>query len=102
MQITVTNSQHATNINQTQSVSFKKTGMNDLSICKILARQGLHMNFNDICGTDVFLIESCPTVVQALCLLSFKFTLGAYPTEMSCIRILDIFHFRTCFFHRGK
>jgi hypothetical protein len=36
--ITVTNLQHATHINYTEWVSFKKTIMNDLNICKILAR----------------------------------------------------------------
>jgi hypothetical protein len=59
--------------------------MNDLSIRKILARWGLYMNLNQSCGTDVILIESCATVVQALYLLSLKLTLCAYQTEMACM-----------------
>jgi hypothetical protein len=56
------------------------------------------MNLNDSCGTDVFLTESSPAVVQALYLLSLKLTLSAHRTEMTCIRRLDIFHCRKCFF----
>jgi hypothetical protein len=32
------------------------------------------MDLNGSCGTDAFLIESCPAVVQALYLLSLKLT----------------------------
>jgi hypothetical protein len=32
------------------------------------------MNLNQTCGIDAFLIESCPAVVQALYLMSLKFT----------------------------
>jgi hypothetical protein len=58
------------------------------------------MNLGESYGIDAFLIESCPAVVQALYFLSLKLTLSAYQTEMTCIRRLDIFHFRL--FHRGK
>jgi hypothetical protein len=51
------------------------------------------MNHNDTCGTDTFLIESCPAVVQALCLLSLKLTLSAYQTEKTCMRTLDLTYF---------
>jgi hypothetical protein len=52
--------------------------MNDFSICKIFALEGLHMNLNHSCGHDAFLIKPCPDVVQALYLLSLKLTLIAY------------------------
>jgi hypothetical protein len=55
-------------------VLFKKTIMNDISICRILALGGLHMNSNESCGTYAFLIECCPAVVQALYWLSLKLT----------------------------
>jgi hypothetical protein len=55
------------------------------------------MNLNDNCGIDAFLIEPCPAVVQALYLLSLRFTSSAHQTGMSCIRRLDIFHFIKCF-----
>jgi hypothetical protein len=55
------------------------------------------MNLNQGCGIDTFLTESCPAVVQALYLLSLKFTLGAYQTEMTCIRKLQTFYFRMFF-----
>jgi hypothetical protein len=32
------------------------------------------MNLNQSCGIDAFLIKSCPSVVQALYLLSLKLT----------------------------
>jgi hypothetical protein len=37
----------------------------DVNICKILARLGVHMNLNESCNTDDFLIKSCPTVVHS-------------------------------------
>jgi hypothetical protein len=56
------------------------------------------MNLNDICGIDAFLIESCPAVVLALCLLPLKLTFSTYQAQMWCVRRLDIFHFRIFFF----
>jgi hypothetical protein len=41
------------------------------------------MNLNQRCGTDAFLIKSCPAVVQALDILSLKLTLSACKTEMA-------------------
>jgi hypothetical protein len=38
------------------------------------------MSVNQSCGTDAFLIESCPDVVQVLYLLSLKLTLSACQT----------------------
>jgi hypothetical protein len=58
------------------------------------------MNLNGRCGTDGFLIESFPDVVQALYLLPLKLTLSAYQTGMTCICTLDIFH--SSFFYKGK
>jgi hypothetical protein len=60
------------------------------------------MNLNESCGTDAFLIKSCPAVVQALYLLPLKLTLRAYQTEMTCICRLNIFHFRNFFSHGDK
>jgi hypothetical protein len=59
-------------------MSFKKTMVDGLSICKILARRGLQINFNESRGIDAFLTESCPDVVQALYLglLSLKLNLS--------------------------
>jgi hypothetical protein len=41
------------------------------------------MNLNHICGTDAYLLKSCPDVVQPFYLLSLKLTLNAYKTEMT-------------------
>jgi hypothetical protein len=41
------------------------------------------MNLNESCGIDVFLIKSCPAVVQALYFVSLKLTLNAYQREMT-------------------
>jgi hypothetical protein len=71
-------------MNYTEWVSFKKTVMNDLTICKTLSWWGLHMNANETCDIDAFLIKSCPAVVQALYLLSLKLELSAYKTEIAC------------------
>jgi hypothetical protein len=69
MQITETNLQHATHINETEWMSLKKIIMNDLSICKILDANILIHN------TEPFLIKSCLAVVQVLYLTSLKLTL---------------------------
>jgi hypothetical protein len=55
------------------------------------------MNHNESCGTDDFLIKSCPAVVQALYLLSLKFSSSAHQTEMTCMLRLNIFHFKNIF-----
>jgi hypothetical protein len=39
------------------------------------------MDHNQSCGTDAFLTELCPAVVQALYLLSLKLTLCSYQTH---------------------
>jgi hypothetical protein len=52
------------------------------------------VHLDEICDTDAFLIESSPSVVQALYFRSLKLTSSAYQAEMSCISRLDIFHFR--------
>jgi hypothetical protein len=70
MWITVTDLQHATHINYTKRVSFKKTIMNDLSVCKFLAQWGLHVNLNESRVIDAFLIKSYPAVVQVSPVLS--------------------------------
>jgi hypothetical protein len=51
--------------------------MYDFSLCKIFAQLVLHMNLNQSCG-----IDACQGVVQDLYLLSLKFTVSAYQTEM--------------------
>jgi hypothetical protein len=56
------------------------------------------MILNQNCGIVSLLTESCPTVVQALYVLSLKLTLTARQTEMSCVRRLDMFHCRKMFF----
>jgi hypothetical protein len=59
---------------------------------KFLHDEPLHMNLNEKCDIDAYLIESCPAVVQALYLLPLEFTLGANHTEMTCTYlILDFF-----------
>jgi hypothetical protein len=45
------------------------------------------MNLNQSYGTDAFLIEFCPAVVQSVYLLSLKLILIAYQTEMACTQI---------------
>jgi hypothetical protein len=55
MRITVTNLQHVTHINLTQWVSFNKTIMKDLIVCKSLARLGVHMKLNASRGIDASL-----------------------------------------------
>jgi hypothetical protein len=55
-------------------ILIKRIECHDFGIRNILARCGLHMNLNESCGTDAFLVQSCPAVVQALYLLSLKLT----------------------------
>jgi hypothetical protein len=50
---------------------------------------------------DTFLIESCPTVVQALYFLLLQLTLSAHQTRFDLYVDLT-FHFRYFFYHRGK
>jgi hypothetical protein len=69
---------------RSEFLSLKKTILNDLSICKILARWDLHMIINERCGIDAFLTKSCQAVVQGLYLVSLKVTVSAYQTEMAC------------------
>jgi hypothetical protein len=59
--------------------------MNDLSICKIVTQWGL----NDSCGTDAFLVEPWPVVIQTFSLLSFKLTSGAV-SQMRCPVYVDL------------
>jgi hypothetical protein len=59
--------------------------MDDLNICKILARWSLNMDLDHGCGIDAFLIGPCPPVVQTLYLLSLNLALSLYQTEISCM-----------------
>jgi len=57
------------------------------------------MNPNESCDIDAFLTKFCPAVIQALYLLSLKWTLSAYQTEMACV---DLTYIILVFFHSGK
>jgi hypothetical protein len=65
-------------------VSFKKTIVNDLSICKIIALWSLQMNLNERGSTDAFMIKFCPVMIQALYLLPLQLSLIIYQTDMTC------------------
>jgi hypothetical protein len=54
MRITVTNLQHATHINYTEWLPFKKILINVVSICIVLKRW---TNLNDSCGIDALKVQ---------------------------------------------